>query len=160
MHPSILSIVSEVAEHSSEVRLISNRIHEATRTASKFKSVSADLEVDDDPTIEELLVQIGNMRDRATLLNQRILELIDALDEANDVILSDEQVVRFKSDFSARVGSTKTNQLLAAYDISYFRTLPRSLRPLVAQCLVQIFEDRKNTPLSLWQQLSLSDGAL
>lgn len=161
MNPSILSIVSEVAEHSSEVRLISNRIHDATISATTFaRSMSTSQEQSEDPTIADLLVEIGNMRDRATLLNQRIMELIEALDEANDVTISDGQIVRFKQDFMARVGSTKTNQLMSAYDVAYFRSLPKTLRPLVAQCLIQIFDERKNKPLDLWQKLSLSDGAL
>lgn len=162
MNPSILSIVSEVAEHSSEVRLISNRIHEATVSASTFaRSVSASQQSnEDDPTIDSLLVEIANMRDRAALLNQRIMELIEALEEANDVTISDGQIVRFKQDFLARVAGTKTNQLVTAYDVAYFRSLPKTLRPLVAQCLIQMFEERKNKPLDLWQKLSLSDGAL
>lgn len=162
MNPSIMSIVSEIADLSSEARLISNRIHAAAESTSTYlrSTAAATQDANEDPKISDLLVEIGNMRDRTALLNQRILELVEALDEANDILITDAQVVRFKQDFMDRVGSTKTNQLVSAYDVGYFRTLPKTLRPLVAQCLVQIFDTRKNRPLDLWQKLSLSDGAL
>lgn len=148
MKPNIVTMVGELAEISSGARRISERI---------FAATAASVETQADKVA---VVSIANLRDQIALLDQRLRELSEALEDANDVVMTDEQLARFKMDFKARIKDTPSVQMIAAYDLSYFRNLQKSLRPPVASILLDIFDSRNMLPPDLWQRLSLSDGAL
>lgn len=148
MKPDILARMSEIAELSSGARLITDRFLAATAASAPTKETS------------DAAAVVTDLRNQITMLDQRVRQLSEALEDAADVTLTDEQAERFRADFRTRISDTPSPQLLAAYDHQYFQTTPRSLRAIVATILVDLFDQRSQRPAELWHKLSLTDGAL
>lgn len=153
MKSSILSVVSEIASLSSGARQISERLMAAT---TRHVSTSASEEQQNSATI----LDTASLRNQIALMDRRILELVDALDDASDLDLDDEGRAKFKERVADRLKGTPLLTLAATYDVGYFRAQPRSLRPLIASILVNMFEAKEQQPMDLWQKLSISDGAM
>lgn len=93
-------------------------------------------------------------------MRERIAELTEELDAANDVTATDAELSQFRVSFAGRVKGVQTTMLFSAYDIGYFLSQPRTLRPIIADVLIELVGERKVAPLPLWQRVSNSGGAL
>ncbi len=103
---------------------------------------------------------LTQLENQLTMMRQRIAELGEELDSANDVVITDNEMAEFRVNFLARIKDTQTSMLYQAYDTDYFAAQPRSLRPVIAEILLNLMDLRKASPLPLWQRISHSGGAL
>lgn len=153
MKPNILALVSDIASLSTGALKIADRV--MAEHSSQFKAEAAT----EDQAASNAVVA-AELRQKLADLEQRTLDLSDALEDAYDVSMTDGETAQFRADFSNRIKTTPLRQLAISYDSAYFRAQPRSLRPIIASILVGIFDERQVLPLSLWQKLALSDGTM
>lgn len=147
--PHVQAIVSELATLSAGARRISGRLLQHTAVAADA-SGEADVTRQD---AEDLLLKIATME-------QRTRDLQEALEDATDIVITDDQLAVFRDRVYQAIRTTQLSMLAQAYDLEYFQAQPRSLRTTIADCLIDLVVSRNQTPLDLWQKISNSGGAL
>ena len=155
MKPHILSLVSDLSTLSVGARRITDRLTNRHGAAAVAASDAAQPHLDPDSV--ELLKELAQ---RIVQMERRCRDLSEALEDANDLTLTDTQIADFREGIYARLKDSNSQMLAQAYDVEYFQTQPRALRSSIADTLIRIFTDRNRTPLELWERLSLNGGVL
>ena len=157
MNNTVTRILGDISTLSASAKTLVDRL------PMKYVSTAAD-EV---PTPTELafgdgidISELQTLRAKVVMLESRVLELTQDLEAARDVEMTDVEAANFKTTFTRRAVDTPQPFLEAVYDRSYFIGTSRSLRPLIAQCLMEITQNRNKPVPTLWQRAANSDGAI
>lgn len=153
MKSSILTLVSEVAELSSGAKRLADRVFKAQ--ASFSESVTEPGAQAPAPNVD-----VDKLKRQIASLDSQVRALAEALDDAHDVVLSEQERKRFRADFRTRLGDTSLYTLSTSYDVDYFQAQPRSIRPIICSVLIEIFEERSELPEPLWRDILLTGGVL
>ncbi len=158
MKPNILSTVSAVASLSSGAKQLAERVLAASVTAEQRATAASAVGAEDNASNQAILA--ADLRNKLAALDQRVRDLVEMVEDASDVQMTDTQVAEFRTAVEERLRGTQIGQLAATYDVDYFRSQPRTVRPIIASILANIFDSKNIQPLDLWLKISLSDGAM
>jgi hypothetical protein len=152
------ALVSEISTLSASALRIATRVQHTLGFVSQSADTAQDAAASADAAVAADAVV--DLQSQLSVMQQRIRDLQEDLEEATDVIVTDDELHVFRGRIKDAIRKTPLNMLTQAYDMEYFLAQPRSLRAPIAECLIELFQAKNQTPVHLWQKISTSGGVL